>query len=149
MTPSWYHSSKRNVRVDMTMQSAEVVIARRLEIIRLPLSTQSTQDSGYAVAHPMRILLKDALALLYTLQKWDCLALETLLLSLGSLFHLLCLPLILQLFPNNHLSRWDVHVLRSFRYLTLLSLSAIRPLGLPNPPPVRRYRVVTFGYTIG
>jgi hypothetical protein len=65
MTPSCYHSSKRHVRVDMTMQSAEVVIVRRLEIIRLPLSTTSTQDSGYAVAHPMKVLLKDALALLY------------------------------------------------------------------------------------
>jgi hypothetical protein len=35
MTPSCYHSSNGNARVDATTHSAEVVIARRLKIIRL------------------------------------------------------------------------------------------------------------------
>ena len=38
MTPSCYRSPTGNVRADMTMWNAEVVIVRRLNIIRLRLS---------------------------------------------------------------------------------------------------------------
>jgi hypothetical protein len=60
MTPSCYRSSTGNVRVDMTMRNAEVVIARRPKIIRLLSSTLSIRASCDVADHPMGSLLGNA-----------------------------------------------------------------------------------------